>query len=259
MEDTFTQIHEYLRAFSGKTDLLKNGKIKLGDYVDLAGLKVTGTGSGGEINETTNTPIDGGAHGYLLRIMVVGINSFNPQANGRTNYAGGVTPAIPHIVMQFQNIPGKRMINITATAYEGSAMQTYLTGNFTDGLKLAGVPMSDGTIIWGPTREITNTAQNGTDPITDTLWLPTEWEMFNENFESNGTYEKLANQAYLEYYTDPLTRIKYGKGGGTGAEYWEASPYRVSAAGCCNVDGNGIATFGGLAASIGFAPAFCVK
>ncbi|MDR2864898.1 MAG: DUF6273 domain-containing protein, partial [Spirochaetaceae bacterium] len=258
--DTFTQIHEYLKAFSNKTDLLKNGRIKLGDYVDLAGLVVTGYGSGGAINETTNQDL-GGSKGKLLRIIVVGINSFNPHANNAgADYAGGVTSPIPHIVMQFQNIPVTRGMNDTSMAYEGSEMRTYLKANFTEGLKLAGVPMYEGTIIWGPTRKITNTVQNGTDTITDTLWLPTEREIFNSRTYSNDTYETPADQAYLEYYTGDPERVKYN----TGEDqqwYWESSPFGGNSLRGCAVNPNGSAGNGAGTVSYagGVAPAFCVK
>ncbi|MDR2865011.1 MAG: DUF6273 domain-containing protein, partial [Spirochaetaceae bacterium] len=259
--DTFTRIHEYLNGISSP---FIDKKIKLGDYIDLAGLKVEAYNGSGVIDESGNTPINNGANGYLLRIMVVGINSFNPQANGRTSYVGGVTPAIPHIVMQFQNAPVIRILDdlLLNRAYVDSDMRAYITVNFRAGLQNAGVPIDDSRdIIWGPTREITNTALNA-ETVTDKLWLPTAWEMFHEQKQSNDTHERENNQACLEYYTDDPKRVKYKvvSGVSSAAVYWTSSPVRNNSTKCCVVTLSGGANVVDTSFSnSGVAPAFCVK
>ncbi|MDR2864205.1 MAG: Ig-like domain-containing protein [Spirochaetaceae bacterium] len=254
IENTFQKIHEYLSGLSRPSYIEIDKKIKLGDYIDLAGLKVDEYNGSGAIDESENTPIDGGANGYLLRIMVVGINSFNAQGL----YTGGGTPARPHIVMQFQNVPVRRMIDPSSQAYGTSEMRAYITVNFKNGLEAAGVPM-DTDIIWGPNRIITNTPQSGIQTITDKLWLPTEREMFNVSSSSNSSRENPTNQAYLEYYVDNAKRLKYVKTGGSPAWYWESSPANGSSTMCCAVNSGGIAVSSGGSGGTGVAPAFCVQ
>jgi hypothetical protein len=186
--------------------------------------------------------------------MVVGINSFNAQGL----YTGGGTPARPHIVMQFQNLPGKQMIDPSSQAYGMGVMRTYITVNFKNGLEAAGVPM-DTDIIWGPKRMLTTTAQTSNMTVTDKLWLPTEREMFNDSINSNDSRETEANQAYLEYYKDNAKRLKYVKAGGSPQWYWTSSPSKTGSSMACAVDTAGKAGGNGASVTGGVAPAFCVQ
>jgi hypothetical protein len=78
--DTFNAVHNYL---SGKTpDQLASDKIiQLGDYIDLPSLTV---------GEATVVDKELPGHGRLLRLIVVGINSFNAKSIGvPCSYEGG--------------------------------------------------------------------------------------------------------------------------------------------------------------------------
>jgi hypothetical protein len=264
VEDTFTQIHEYLRAFSGKTDLLKNGRIKLGDYVDLPGsFAVEAYDETGKIEANSLA-----AGSPRLRLIVVGINSFNAQGlyeGSGSMETGGPDPAIPHIVMHFKDTPVDRPMEATPTnehGYFGSQMRQYLVdynssgGNFSVGLKNAGVPLDNDAIIWAPKRYVANkgSGATGVDLIEDKIWLPTIWEIFNERWASS-TYEAETNQAWLEYYDSPDRRKKPAGSG----YHWQASPYRAATTHFCDVNSSGTATTTSATSARGVVPAFCVK
>jgi hypothetical protein len=245
---TFRALHDYLEFLRTEVgedainELKAENFIRLGDYVDLPFLYVDGyqgaedTEPLGVINETDN--IDFGEKGRLLRIIVVGRNSFNPGA-GNSYYKGGVEDAMPHLVMQFQNIPVWRVLHHGSgpISYADSDMRKYLVkvsdpevleeGNFTEGLILAGVPM-DTDIIWAPNRELNNTLQTAVDEIKDKLWLATEWEMFGVGIMLNHTLENQKNQAFLEYYLEEGNKVKYAKRETSPyyktTDYWEVSP-----------------------------------
>jgi hypothetical protein len=193
--------------------------------------------------------------------MVVGINSFKP--NGA--YAG-VTGAPDHYVFQFQNVPVLRQMHGSKTnsmGYEGSAMKSWLIGNFLTGLTSAGVPLP---VLWAPTRYVANkggSSANGTHTITDKLWLPTEWEMFGSNTNSLSALETAANQARLEYYPagndGSARRIKYNSSDISNL-YWEASPENLLTSSFAIVNYFGYPNISDANASgVGCAPAFCVQ
>jgi hypothetical protein len=273
--------------------------IQLGDWIDLDSLTVTRYHTGtavpddadgyaldsdtdndrenGAINEPTNTAL--GEYGKLLRLIVVGKNSFHSQGSYALGDADqAYNDATPHVVFQFQNVPGIHRMNATDTHVEGykaSEMRKYLvstgdagSGNFYAGLTAAGVP--DG-VVWAPRRRVWNgftqaekdanatSSTNATvDTITDKLWLPTEREMFGTNTYSSSAYENSGNQARLEYYTDNTSRKKYDRLPFT-TDYWTASPYHALALRFCHVRsfGDSFATNASMVS--GVAPAFCVK
>jgi hypothetical protein len=224
----------------------------------------------GKIDESTNTDL--GEYGRLLRIMVVGRNSFNPGA-GNSYYKGGVEEAMPHLVMQFQNTPVTRVM-LTAggtvpMAYAGSSMRRYLVkvsdpedpkypdeGNFTKGLMDVGVPMDD-DIIWAPNRAISNTEQDGVDPIKDKLWITTEWELWGVGIRSNHTLENQTNQAFLEYYQKG-SKMKYLRTGSY-TDTWVASPVAGDSKHCCALYSGKTPNQMPLDSHCAIAPAFCVR
>ena len=98
----------------------------------------------------------------------------------------------------------------------------------------------------------------GSNEISDMLWLPTEREMFKDGTSVSNSYtygpysvtgdETEENQARLEYYADNEKRLKFFAGGEEtditseyGNWYWEASPYAASASAFCYVSYNGYA------------------
>jgi hypothetical protein len=247
----FNAVHAFLQACNsgsaqGRRERIAQ-RIMPGDWIDLPRLAVQGDAGGGAIN-TDN--IDLGGNGKLLRLIVVGIDSF--AATNRD------APA--HVVFQFQNVPGEHRMNLSNTnagGYRESEMRSYLTGSFLRGLLAAGVPEG---VLYAPTRHIANAGQGASaaDPLADWLWLPTEWELFGKNVLSNATWETAANQARLEYYEGDGRRRKYNA---TGAVWWwEASPSAGSAAYfCLSYYAVGYAYKNNASSVGGCAPAFCVR
>jgi hypothetical protein len=285
---TFTALHNYItdtaRFNKDTRDNTVGNIVHLGDYIDLPSLTVTGTElTGAGNNPATGKPyIEGaistsninivpstlpfdGYNGRLLRLIVVGINSFNSRT------ASGYTSTTPHVVFQFQNIPGERRMNVSSNhsnIYTGSQMQNYLKVNFLAGLKTAGVPTD--TYLWAPKRPVGSgdAANTSITDITDSLWLPTEWEMFGSR-TTDSSYVSSTNegtgdkQAHLEYYNSNAKRIKYKKPGSTYESYnyyWEVSPRPTSTSNSCLVypDGSQYA-YTANQGVFGVAPAFCVK
>ncbi|GHV76676.1 hypothetical protein AGMMS49942_14970 [Spirochaetia bacterium] len=268
--EVFTALHAYLATnpveTGASTTAHKLGAIALGDYIDLAGLTVAqyytnpSAGSAADNGEINATNVELTDHGWLLRLIVVGINAYSGKNGNGTD---------PHLVFQFQNVPGKHRMNpapdTNVGGYAASEMRTYLTGNFLTGLTAAGVPAS---VLWAPKRMVWNGFLPGgsspsttADTIEDALFLPTEWEMVGSKTYSHAT-EMSANQGRLEYYEvgNPgnTSRIKYNSGNFV-TTYWEASPFSASADGFAYVNANGSA-HGNAASSVGgCAPAFCVK
>jgi hypothetical protein len=284
VSDTFKALHNYIndpdKFTATSTSGSGNNVVRNGDYIDLPSLKVdayadpnpesastNATGADGAFNITSNTSV---GSGKLLRLIVVGVNSFNR----RTTKDDAV---IPHVVFQFQNVPVlRRMDNKTWLSpkesymtYKNTEMPTYLTGNFRNGLEAAGVPV---TFLWAPTRKVYNgdwasTNSNSTTNVTDVLWLPTEREMFNTYMYSKYQAETSENQAHLEYYgtNDNNSRIKYNASNAA-TIYWGASGTSdeqyitgVSATGTQWRASYPSSNTTKLTSSLGIAPAFCVK
>jgi hypothetical protein len=274
VRETFLQLHNRMKPPTNSTTIDLTTFVNLGDWIDLSSLVVVSAGgtNGGAINATTNTDL--GAHGKLLRLIVVGIDSFL-GVNGNSTH---------HIVFQFQNIPGTLRMEAADTnenGYLGSEMRKYLTrvdashplgeegsGKFLDGLIAAGVNES---YIWAPSRRVAHTGllNASVDTIADKVWLPTVWELFGAQGGSVASCETANNQARLEYYMSPNngSRAKYNAGN-EATPYWEASPYATyqgdpdhansfSVVDSLSPDSAG----GGQNASAvrGIAPAFCFK
>jgi hypothetical protein len=257
VSDTFNAVHDYLL---GKTaaELADEGIIRLGDYIDLEdGITVDGV-TVADAPVTPNTPPFEGYDGRLLRLIVVGFNSFNAKGS----YDGNGNGTGAHLVFQFQNLPflhNMEDTNTNANGYAGSAMKSYITGPFLTGLIDAGVP---GDILWAPTRYVANGGSGATDAdlIEDQLWLPTVREMFGNNeLTSNDDYETVENQARLEYYTGDALRVKYLDTGSGEDMYRLASPQFESSVlfGCVYIDGYSFLY--GASSVGGCAPAFCVN
>jgi hypothetical protein len=247
---TFNAVHAFLQTCNdgpaeGRRERISR-RIMLGDWIDLPRLTVQGDAGGGAIN-TGN--VDLGGNGKLLRLIVVGIDSF--AATNRD------APA--HVVFQFQNVPGTRRMNPTDTnygGYLGTEMHRYLTGSFLRGLVAAGVPEG---VLYAPIRYIANGGEraDAADALEDWLWLPTEWELSGKNVVSNEIWETATNQARLEYYERNDQRTKYTADGSEW--WWGASPWPGSAAHFCSVNYFGGAYNYFASAVGGCVPAFCVR
>jgi fibronectin type 3 domain-containing protein len=284
----FNLLHGHIAAAGASGPDTTVPGIALGDWVDLPSLTVAEYGAiGGGIDITSNTAINGGANGYLLRLIVVGNNSFHSGKGRYGWYNVTANDSTPHLVFQFQNIPGiARMnpTNNTAGGYASCMMRSYLKSHFLAGLTGAGVPDA---VLFAPTRYVANGSMTGdyysgsytiiataADEIMDKVWLPTEREMFGASgIDWTGMYsgiigfETQENQARFEYYNDFASdmvarRTKYTSGGGD-YQYWEASPgistAALSTGSFCVILGYGYAGGSNPGTEVGVAPAFCVK
>jgi hypothetical protein len=253
--------------------------IQLGDWIDLDALSVESYGRTGNFRglfSVTNTDVNPTPLpftdyvGKRLRLIVVGINSFQSGKGVDGQYAVTENDGVDHVVFQFQNVLVTRQMNkdnSNAGGYAQSEMRKYLVkvgndtegGKFLMGLTAAGVPED---VLWAPVRYVANggNTTNAADEINDLLWLPTEWEMFGVQIFSSETYETTENQARLEYYDTSDRRIKYY--GSTSSLYWEASSNSYNALSFCAV-GNGSTSYNGATNGTsscgGVAPAFCVQ
>jgi hypothetical protein len=252
--------------------------VVLGDWIDLPSLIVDAYGNysehgsnwsaedwpdedKGRINITSNTDL--GTHGTLLRLIVVGNNSFH---SGKDAYTETANDDTPHLVFQFQNLPGRHRMDIpshyvnylfngTTTSeidcweygwvcvaekgYSGAEMREYLSpvagvagsGAFLAGLVAAGVPDN---LFFAPTRHVSGprgAVGNSIVTIQDKVWLPTEYEMCRSTEWS--VQETAERQAHLEYYTTDTRRTKY-TGANTAGAWWRGSP---------NIDNNVFAQY----------------
>jgi hypothetical protein len=263
--DTFNAVQQYLLSIAVADLVGENSTVRLGDYIDLPALSVEayGDNSGeyntdadkGLINITANIPITpkplpfAGYQGTLLRLIVVGRNSFN-GINGNGSSA--------HLVFQFQNLPGTHRMNADNTSENGygkSEMRVYLRN--IDTSAEAGVPAS---VLWAPKRKVAKAYddQSGNDAvsISDGLWLPTIRELFGSQLNSPLS-ETSENQARLEYYTDEDKLIKYDASGKP-ADWWSASPPSDDNI-CFRLGNDGSGRSTGARSPVSFAPAFCVR
>jgi hypothetical protein len=126
-------------------------------------------------------------HGTLLRLVVVGINTYRHNNVYRLDLSQNenitrqekrealdYNDATPHIVFQFMNIPVQRRYEATPTCdngYLGSEMRAYLvpvegkagSGKFTEALVNAGVPLDNDAIAWAPKRYV---GMQGNGPVS---------------------------------------------------------------------------------------------
>jgi hypothetical protein len=268
----FTMLSEYIKA--GGLSLPGN-VIRLGDYIDLEGGLEVETYKGEGYFKHSNRDL--GSKGWLLRLIVVGINSFHSgrgtkatggiTVNGDTNgrYAGTENDDIPHVVFQFQNIPVMRRMNeegSNAGGYAASEMRRYLIdvdgdgtgGAFLAGLQAAGVPRA---VMWAPARYVSS-GGDGDTTLKDLLWLPTERELFSRGPGGllGADDETAANQARLEYYITMESREKFNTDGWM--HYWAASPARNETL-FCIVNDCGMRMSADANMELGCVPAFCVR
>jgi hypothetical protein len=257
---TFDELHTYINdseKFNADTDNnTSTGAVHLGDYIDLPCLVVETASGYGQFYATNN--IDLGTHGKQLRLIVVGINSFNRRDAQPSD--------TPHVVFQFQNIPEKNRMHVSLTnamGYLGSDMREYLEDNYLTGLKNAGVPDS---YIWNPERFVGKGSGSGVDEISDKLWLPTEREMFGIGPWTSGPWahrdkETPENQAHLEYYINDTKRIKYNSDDNLPGAYALASAFTNNddSKRFCGISDSGASDTYNANNINGVSPAFCIK
>jgi hypothetical protein len=287
---TFNALHKFIQAGGLNNEQTKD-IIKLGDWIDLeGGLTVEAYGHGsltGAFSLNNDDIAPGGSQSKILRLIVVGINSFHskrgakneagvPTYNGEEigNYENIANDGTPHVVFQFKSLPTVRRMNAGSTidgGYPATEMRQYLTpvkgypgsGKFLQGLTEAGVPNG---VLWDPVR-VLPIGNYETEDINDLLWLPTEFEIFGKKPSSYATIsgETQKNQARLEYYYNvnendaKLLLKKYA-----GIPYNDFKSYYLGSLGISSASyaiiilPNGESTAGVLIGDVGIAPAFCV-
>ncbi|GHT40066.1 hypothetical protein AGMMS49965_07750 [Bacteroidia bacterium] len=282
ISNTFAHLHQLISNPKEGDDFTRI--IQLGDYIDLLSLTIAGV----KINDAM---ISG--HDRILRLRVVGINSFKRDSTGAV---GTVNPnnlnAPDHLVFHFQNIPVENTMYNDSTGYGeighlrggylGSEMRAFIMNAFLPGLKIA-TGLND-AMLWGPTRKLPNGGKpsistvrypwtaTGTDDVKDVLWLPTEWEMYGGEFfyaapmvavrySSSQEFERDPGQSRLEYYYGSnARRIKYDRSN-TAKTYFLASPDFSATwdATVCGVQPTGIPARCRVFYKYHCVPAFCVK
>jgi hypothetical protein len=212
------------------------GMVKIGDYVQLKSLSVAKYNNQG--SDITNAA--------TLKVKVVGINPY--KGTGLNTEA-----AKAHVVFQFEKVVTTRKMHSSSidNYYSETEMRTYLTGNFYNGLKTAGVP--DG-VVWAVKRRIG--ANLGTEDLSDKVFLPTEREVFGSNTYA-GTE---SNQGRLSAYQSASDRKKYNLGSSY-VEWWLASVSgnMIYPTHFCSVDSSGDSEDLSCTNTSGVAPAFCIK
>jgi hypothetical protein len=265
----FNALHDWLEGLADADALADSTAIALGNYIDLPALAVEGYGTEpkGAFN-VFNTDL-GGAKGKLLRLIVIGKNSYSGiNGNGETK----------HLVFHFQNFPAGRRMNPNTqdvAGYAESEMRKYLTpvvgdddsGKFLAGLVDAGVPDS---VFFAPQRKVSllivsppppmslDADSSSLQSVTDKLFLLTEAEMLGPRQDHP---ETSSNQAsFLGYYNSASKCTKYNTNG-SGQPYWLATFFTDNASiwKFCNVNGSGAYGDQDQLANQGIAPAFCVK
>ncbi|MDR2510812.1 MAG: DUF5018 domain-containing protein, partial [Spirochaetaceae bacterium] len=181
---------------------LKTGtaNIALGDWIDIRNLKVAAGQYGGGFNRTSDT-----------KLLVVGINSYNGK-NGNTSRN--------HLVFHFEKTPVNYRMN--SMPYSASAMRTYITTQFAEGLIESGVPLNNEGIVWTPKRAIGGISKyGGVETIEDVLFIPTRREIKNSDWSG----ENSGNSAFFSYYNS-YERRKNGRG-----DWWFATTTNLGAEG----------------------------
>jgi hypothetical protein len=252
VREAFLELSAFIKN-GGLTNGVTQNVIQLGDYIDLeGGLAVFNYNKAGsfwsesDIHWDSGLTLDDAGAGKMMRLIVVGINSFKPKSPYAYQYQGKDTPP-PHVVFQFQHVPVTRRMNETGSSADGypkSEMRKYLTpvkdsngavvtgsGNFLAGLLEAGLPKD---VLWGLSRRMATDKTKGTAIIDDLLWLPTEREVYggwNQGYFYS--VETEITQAWLEYYTSAKSAKKLSKDitnypeVTAARQYWLASMYGV--------------------------------
>ncbi|GHV93562.1 hypothetical protein AGMMS50268_40650 [Spirochaetia bacterium] len=272
VSETFTDLHNLISNPQPGEDFTYT--VELGDYIDLVSLTIAGSPTIYDVPININPrPYD---PGRLLRLMVVGINSFQRDGAAANN------PLAPdHVVFQFDNVPVKHIMKPGPTnvgGYPASEMRTYINGPFLTGLKTA--TGLDDTMLWAPKRMMSlgGNPEIGIGSVEDMLWLPTDFEMTGDHTDwmyyggvaslhpYTSENEVNAGQARLEYYpvgwNSPLyyRRVVYGADMILGG-YFLASP-QVGDARCYIAlgGGGGDSSYSYYSSyTVGVVPAFCVR
>lgn len=216
----------------GKADF---SGLMIGDYLDLPSLTVGGT------TYTWNADYQN------LRIVISGFNHYiycgNPNENKKN-----------HILWTFRNIVLQKRMNESDTnagGYGTSELKKYLDEVFEAGL---GNALGSSGYLYTIMRAISKKGSTGF--VTDTVFLPTEVEVFGVPTYGDDQIAWNTNIQYPIYRDSSFYRVKTYNG--VRAWWWEGTPAASDSTYFCVVDNFGYGIHN-RASNVrgGVAPAFC--
>ena len=226
-----------IKALHDKLEAGEFSGFRIGDYLDLASLTVDGT------TYTWNAAYKN------LRLMIMGFNTYKHIGDCDED-EGEPENKKDHILFQFRNCVLTRRFNATNTndSYFGSELSMWLNDKFK-----AGLVSALGDYLYTVNRMLPE--HEDWNWQRDTVFLPTEPEVWGRSIWSNNQYE-LASMQWPAYRDSPIYRVK--RHNGSRMWWWEASPYENNAVSFCNVSAIGNAYSHIATGAGGVAPAFCV-
>lgn len=208
--------------------------LMIGDYLDLPSLTVGGT------TYTWNADYQN------LRIVISGFNHYiycgHPNENKKN-----------HILWTFRNVVLQKRMNVTDTnagGYRTSELKKYLDEVFATGL---GNALGSSGYLYTIMRAIS--IKGGSTFVTDTVFLPTEVEVFGVPTYGDDQIAWNTNIQYPIYRDSSFYRVK--KYNGSRVWWWEGTPVPSSSTKFCGVDGSGGSGCHASGIAGGGAPAFC--
>ena len=216
----------------GKADF---SGLMIGDYLDLPSLTVGGT------TYTWNADYQN------LRIVISGFNHYiycgHPNENKKN-----------HILWTFRNVVLKKRMNVTdanAGGYGASELKKYLDEVFAAGL---GNALGSSGYLYKIIRAISK--KGSAEFVTNTVFLPTEVEIFGTPTYGDDQIEWNTNIQYPIYRDSSFYRVK--KYNGIRWWWWVGTPAASHSTTFCNVGRGGDSNhYGASRYDVGVAPAFC--
>lgn len=216
----------------GKADF---SGLMIGDYLDLPSLTVGGT------TYTWNADYQN------LRIVISGFNHYIYCGRDDVNKKN-------HILWTFRNVVLQKRMNATTTnagGYGASELKKYLDEVFEAGL---GNALGSSDYLYTIMRVISK--KGSTDFVTNTVFLPTEVEVFGVPTYGDDQIAWNTNIQYPIYRDSSFYRVKTYNG--VRAWWWEGTPAASDSADFCGVGSSGYSTRSGASLGDGgIAPAFC--
>jgi len=216
----------------GKADF---SGLMIGDYLDLPSLTVGGT------TYTWNADYQN------LRIVISGFNHYIYCGRDDVNKKN-------HILWTFRNVVLQKRMNATTTnagGYGASELKKYLDEVFEAGL---GNALGSSDYLYTIMRTISK--KGSTDFVTNTVFLPTEVEVFGVPTYGDDQIAWNTNIQYPIYRDSSFYRVKTYNG--VRAWWWEGTPAASDSADFCGVGSSGYSTRSGASLGDGgIAPAFC--
>lgn len=216
----------------GKADF---SGLMIGDYLDLPSLTVGGT------TYTWNADYQN------LRIVISGFNHYIYCGRENGNKKN-------HILWTFRNVVLQKRMNATDTnagGYGTSELKKYLDEVFAAGL---GKELGSSGYLYTIERAISK--KGATEFVTNTVFLPTEVEVFGVPTDGDDQITWNTNIQYPIYRDSSFYRVKTYNG--VRAWWWDGTPAASDSTAFCGVGNRGNSTRAIASKGIGgVAPAFC--